>query len=319
MKYGFGVLTNGPMATPENIIRIAQRGEEMGFDILSVSDHIVVPKNINSRYPYSETGEYAGAAVGSYLEQLATLSFVAGQTSTLRLLSAVLVLPHRSPVLTAKILATIDVLSKGRLIVGCGVGWMREEFEPIGAPPFDERGAVSDEYIGAFKELWTSDNPTFRGKYCSFSDITFLPKPVQKPHPPIWIGGESPPAMRRAARLGDAWYPYETNLRYPMQTPGEFAAYLPRLRRYAEEAGRDPSDIGLAFSSKGYDDQRSQALPDGRRRVFTGTVEEIAGDVRAYEEIGVRHININFNTGSLNETLDRMERFMTIIKPLAEG
>jgi alkanesulfonate monooxygenase SsuD/methylene tetrahydromethanopterin reductase-like flavin-dependent oxidoreductase (luciferase family) len=122
-----------------------------------------------------------------------------------------MVVPHRPPVLTAKILATIDVLSKGRLIVGCGVGWMREEFEAIGAPPYDKRGAVSDEYIRAFKELWTSDNPTFSGKYCSFANVAFAPKPLQKPHPPIWVGGESPVALRRAGRLADAWYPIGSN------------------------------------------------------------------------------------------------------------
>ena len=102
-----------------------------------------------------------------------------------------------------------------------------------------------------------------------------------------------------------------------MRTPEEFATYLPRLRRYAEEAGSDPSELGLAYSSKGYDDQRAQSLPDGRRHVFTGTVNEIAGDVRSFEELGVHHINLNFNTGSLGETLDRMERFITVVKPLA--
>ena len=230
MEYGFGVPNRGPLASPESIIELARRGVEMGFDIVivSASDHIVVPNSISSRYPYSATGEFAVAASGHYLEQLAVLSFVANQTSSLRLLSSVMVLPLRSPVLTAKILATIDVLSKGRLIVGCGVGWMREEFEPIGAPPFDERGAVGDEYIRAFKELWTSDNPSFQGKYCSFSDITFLPKPVQKPHPPIWIGGESPPALRRGPVWATPGFPsvrthgfrWAPSSRSPSTTPG---------------------------------------------------------------------------------------------------
>ena len=109
-----------------------------------------------------------------------------------------LIVPHRNPIIAAKSLATLDYLSGGRLIIGVGVGWMREEFEAVGCESFDERGAVTDEYIRAFKELWTSDNPTFEGKYVSFSDINFLPKPVQKPHPPLWVGGESRPAIRRA-------------------------------------------------------------------------------------------------------------------------
>jgi alkanesulfonate monooxygenase SsuD/methylene tetrahydromethanopterin reductase-like flavin-dependent oxidoreductase (luciferase family) len=113
-----------------------------------------------------------------------------------------MVLPHRPPVLTAKMLATIDVLSNERLIVGCGVGWMREEFEAIGAPPYEARGTVGDEYIQVFKELWTNDDPVFEGDHCRFSDLTFAPKPVQKPHPPIWTGGESPAALRRAGNPG---------------------------------------------------------------------------------------------------------------------
>ena len=160
MEYGFGVPTRGAQAAPENLTALARRGEELGFGIIGVSDHIVIPRTIGSRYPYSEFGEFVGDASGECLEQLTTLSFLAGQTSTARLLTSVMVLPHRGPVLAAKMLASLDVLSKGRLIVGCGVGWMREEFEAIGAPPYDERGDVGDEYIRAFKELWTSDDPT---------------------------------------------------------------------------------------------------------------------------------------------------------------
>ena len=132
MQYGFGVPTRGALAAPDDLITLARRGEEMGFDIIGVSDHIVVPKNIASRYPYSESGEFAGKDTGECMEQLTMLSFLAGQTSTARLLTSVLVLPHRNPVHTAKILATVDVLSGGRVNVGCGVGWMREEFDALG-------------------------------------------------------------------------------------------------------------------------------------------------------------------------------------------
>ena len=136
MDYGFSVPNRGPMATPQDMAVLARRGEEMGFDIINVSDHIVIPRGIASRYPYSLSGGFN--ATGEYLEQLTTLSFLAAHTSRVRLLSSVMVLPHRNPVLAAKALATIDVLSQGRLTVGCGVGWMREEFEAIGAPPKPE-------------------------------------------------------------------------------------------------------------------------------------------------------------------------------------
>ena len=317
MEYGFGVPNRGPLASPESIIELARRGEEMGFDIVSASDHIVVPNSINSRYPYSATGEFAVAASGHYLEQLAVLSFVANQTSSLRLLSSVMVLPLRSPVLTAKILATIDVLSKGRLIVGCGVGWMREEFEPIGAPPFDERGAVGDEYIRAFKELWTSDNPSFQGKYCSFSDITFLPKPVQKPHPPIWIGGESPPALRRAARLGDAWFPIGTNPRFPVGTIEQIAKYYSRVRGYARDAGRDPTEVGLVYRVSWSDVGQAQTHAGGDRRIMTGSAEQIAGDIGAIQELGAGRIMFDFPGDSVSQVLGRMEQFITQVRPLA--
>ena len=162
-------------------------------------------------------------------------------------MTSVIIVPHRNPLVAAKALATLDVLSGGRLVVGVGVGWMREEFEALNLPPFEERGAVTDEYIRAFKELWTSDDPHFEGKYVSFDDISFLPKPVQKPHPPIWVGGESRPALRRTAELADGWYPLGSNPTFPMGTPEQLAAGLERLASYARRFGRDPSEIETIY------------------------------------------------------------------------
>ena len=292
----------------------------MGFDIICVTDHIVVPKTVAAVYPYSESGEFKGGASLNYVEMLTTLSFLISQTSNVRLLTSVMVMPHRSPVLTAKMLTTIDVLSKGRLDVGCGVGWNSEEFLVTGAPPFEERGAVSDEYIRAFKELWTSDNPTFDGKYCRISDIDFLPKTVQQPHPPIWMGGESPPVLRRAGRLADVWYPTDSNIRYPMATLEQVSDGLSQVRRHAEETGRDPSEIGLAYLSLWYSEPEPQVLPSGERRSFTVAPEQIAEDIRAWEELGLSYLMLsldrNFETGSLEQVLERMERFATMVKPL---
>jgi probable F420-dependent oxidoreductase len=316
MKFGFGIPTRGPMATPEGIATLVQKGEALGFAIISVSDHIIIPKRIASTYPYNESGAFAGSASGECMEQLALLSFLAGITSSARLLTSVMVLPHRPPVLTAKALATIDVLSKGRLIVGCGVGWMREEFEAIGAPAYDERGSVGDEYIRAFKELWTSDNPAFEGKYCRFANVSFAPKPVQKPHPPIWVGGESPAALRRAGRLADAWYPIGTNPRYPVGTPEQFAEYAARVKRYAQEAGRDASALAFAYSASWLNDQQAQTLPNGERRSLTGTPQQIAGDIKRYEELGVRHMHVNLQGDTQAQTLERMQRFADRIMPL---
>ena len=314
MDYGFKVPLSGPLATPEAIAELARRGEALGFGLIGVSDHIVIPKVIRSRYPYSESGEYGGS--GECLDQLSVLGFLAGQTSTARLLTSIMVVPYRSPVVTAKMLASIDVLSRGRLVLGCGVGWMKEEFEALGAPPYEMRGAVGNEYIRAFKELWTSDSPSFEGKYVRFSDVTFEPKPVQEPHPPIWIGGESPQALRRAAKLGDGWYPLGTNPAYPVGTPDQLSTSLDRLRRYAEDAGRDPAAIDLAYSAAWYDDPQARMTPRGERPYFSGTPEQVAGDIRAFERLGVRHLMLGFQRETLDEALERMERFMSDVRPL---
>ena len=248
MKYGFTMPGRGPIATPENLGVIARRAEELGYYCIMASDHIVVPRQISSTYPYTEGGEFPGSVSGESMEQLTVLAYLAGQTKTIRLATSVMIVPHRNPLVAAKALATLDVLSQGRVIVGIGVGWMREEFEALGLPPFQERGAVVDEYILAFKELWTSDNPTFDGEYCRFSDITFLPKPVQKPHPPIWVGGESRRAMRRAARLGNGWYPIGSNPQFPMGVPEQLAA---GMRRFPPTQLRREGTLPISTSSTG--------------------------------------------------------------------
>jgi probable F420-dependent oxidoreductase len=202
MDFGVATVTRGACAAREGYIAVAEAAERLGFGFISVNDHVVVPRDIASRYPYSESGEWAARTAGECLDQLNTLAFIAARTERVRLLTSVMVVPQRHPVLTAKMLATIDVLSKGRLIVGCGVGWMKEEFEALGAPPFAERGSATDEYLDAMKALWTQDAPKFRGKHVSFDDVIFAPKPVAKPHPPIWIGGESAVALKRTGARG---------------------------------------------------------------------------------------------------------------------
>jgi probable F420-dependent oxidoreductase len=316
MQFGFGLPTRGPMANPHSLATLARKGEELGFAILSVSDHIIIPHTIASTYPYNESGTYMGGPGGECMEQLALLSFLAGITSAAKLLTSVMVLPHRPPVFTAKSLATIDVLSNGRLLVGCGVGWMREEFEALGAPSYDERGSVSDEYLRAFKELWTSDTPTFEGKYCRFANVTFAPKPVQKPHPPIWTGGESPVALRRAGRYANVWYPIGSNPRFPVGTPAQFATYAATVQRYAKEAGRDPASVAFAYSTNWYTDQQALSLPDGQRRPLTGTPQQIVDDIKRYEDLGVRWTMVNLQGDTLAHTLERLQRFAGRIMPL---
>src|ERR1700745_4522741 len=161
MQFGFGAPVSGPLSTPENLARIAVEGEAMGYDYATSSDHVVIPRDIEAKYPYSDTGEFPSRSRGDRHEQLTAVAFIAGKTSRLRLVTSVTVVPHRPPVLLAKMLATIDVLSKGRLTFGIGSGWMREEFEALGVPPFPERGAVTDEYLNGCRELWANADAHF--------------------------------------------------------------------------------------------------------------------------------------------------------------
>jgi alkanesulfonate monooxygenase SsuD/methylene tetrahydromethanopterin reductase-like flavin-dependent oxidoreductase (luciferase family) len=213
-------------------------------------------------------------------------------------------------------LASIDVLSHGRLIVGCGVGWMQEEFEALGAPPFAERGPATDEYLDAFKALWTQEVPGFAGRHASFGDLIFAPKPVAKPHPPIWIGGESAVAQRRAVRVGDGWYPASNNPQHRLDTPERLASGIAELHRIAGAAGRGPTSIDIAYLVLWPVEWTAQTSPDGGRRLFTGSSAEMAADAAALARIGVGHVALTCQTASVAETLTRMRRFSSEVIPL---
>ena len=304
MKFGFYLPNQGPTARPEPLAAIAKKGDELGFYCMVAGDHILVPDVIDSPYPYTVGGVFPGGGTGEYFEQLTLLTYLAGVTKQIRLVPSVMIVPHRPVLLTAKILATLDVLSQGRLILGVGVGWMEEEFQALGAPPFAQRGAVTDEYIRAFKELWTSDNPTFAGEFCRFSNVKFLPKPVQQPHPPIWVGGHSLPAIRRAARLGDGWHPVGGIPAAPLE-PQEMAEKVALLHRYAEGAGRDPSELDVSMKTPLYD----ASVSDSGNRRFSGSADQILQDVQTYADVGVTHLIFDIRGSDLNHALERLEWF----------
>ena len=313
MRFGFPLPTRGPLAGPESMGLIARRGEELGFEFVSVSDHVVIPRTIRSDYPYNEKGRYPGTLFGStaveYLDQLTVMAFVAARTRSIRLLSSVMVVPYRPAVHTAKALASIDVLSRGRLILGAGAGWMREEFEALGAPAFERRGAVTDEYLRAFVELWTEDHPEFAGSWVSFSNVSFLPKPVQKPHPPIWMGGESGPALRRAARLADGWYPYAHPRPPAIGSVDGLRRSLSRLRELMEAEGRDPDAMDVILDAEMMFDPGREVAADGSRRIFTGGADAVASDIGRFGEAGVGQIQVLFRGESVAEVTEGMERF----------
>jgi probable F420-dependent oxidoreductase len=309
MKFGLGVPTRGPLARPAALAKLAAKAEALGFGYLSFADHIVIPRTISPNYPYSPSGEPPFPADGECLEQLTMMSYVAGITSKVRLLTSVMVVPHRSPVHTAKTIATLDVLSGGRVTVGCGAGWMEEEFEAIGTPPFKERGKVTDEYLAIFRELWTKESPSFQGKYASFSNVKFEPKPVQTPHPPLWIGGESPAAMRRAARLGDGWFPIGANPKFPLDTVDRYGAALSRLKQGIAEAGRPAAEVKLGFwANWSYTEARKNV--DGGRHIMSDGAAGALEDIGRMTALGVETFMFQLaNPNEVNATLDNMDRF----------
>jgi probable F420-dependent oxidoreductase len=216
--------------------------ETYGFDSLWVSDHVIVPRNLKTPYPYSPDGSFPIPPELPFLEPLATLLFVAGVTQRARLGTSILVVPMRNPVITAKMLATLDALSSGRLILGAGAGWMEEEFELLDVP-FERRGARLDDYLQVIDALWTQDKPSFNGRYYAIDEVGFAPKPVQKPRPPIWIGGHSKRALQRAGRFGDAWHAAYVG-------PEVVARQFGEVRQYAEEAGREATSVALTVRTR---------------------------------------------------------------------
>ncbi len=309
MKFGMHLGVRGPAADPDNLIEIAQAAEALGFEHLGFSDHVAIAAKVGSPYPYTADGRWFAEDSGECLEQISTLCFVAAATQRIRLLTSVMVLGHRPTLLAAKMLATADVLSKGRLTVGVGVGWMAEEMALLGAPPFAQRGAAADEAILAFRELWMAARPKFEGRHVAFDQVLFAPKPTQAPHPPIWVGSESAPARRRAGRLGDGWYPVCNNPKARFDTPARYAAGLADVRQAAEAAGRDPQALAAGLYVIWHTLAGPQIDELGHRRCFTGTPTDIRQDVAAFQDAGLQHLVIGFEAGSAAEVIRRMQVF----------
>ncbi len=309
MQIGFNLPNSGPLSATASMTEIARQGEAMGFDYLTMTDHVVLPDTRVPGYPYSESGEFYEDAPTERHEQLIGMAYVAAKTERIRLVAAVLVVPHRPAVLAAKMLATLDVLSGGRLTVGIGAGWLKTEFDAVVTTPFPDRGAVTDEYIDAFRVLWTQASPRFDGRFTKFDGIVLEPKPVQRPHPPIWVGGEGPAALRRAARVGDAWYPIGSNNAHLLDSLPRLEGGIARLHKAVAGQGRDPKSVGVAFRVKRYGAAVPPLASDGQRRLFSGSEAEITADFRALRDLGVSAIDIDFGRPSAAAVIAEMRRF----------
>ncbi|HTR86390.1 MAG TPA: LLM class F420-dependent oxidoreductase [Reyranella sp.] len=313
MRYGFYLPTRGPIATREGVLALAREGERLGLHSAMIADHIVFPATSESTYPYTLDGRHPSG--GDALETFSIMGVVAGATEKLRLVSSVLVLPYRNPVLTAKMVASLDVLSNGRVTLGVGVGWLKEEFEALQSPDFERRGAVTDEWIAIFKQLWTRSPASFEGKFYGFADIRCEPLPLQKPHPPIWVGGHSPAALRRTARHGDGWHPVGAVAASPLP-PDEMRAHLATLKKLTGAEGRDFAKLHISYKAPLYD----SAVPDrdGNRRSFSGQPAQIADDIRSFAAIGVHELIFDFRGLSVGESIERLQRFAAQVMPLVD-
>jgi probable F420-dependent oxidoreductase len=262
----------GAMVTPEGAATVAKHAEQAGFESIWTVEHVVVPAGYESTYPYNRSGRMSGGEDAPIPDPLIWLAYVAAHTERLKLATGMLILPQRSPLITAKELATLDVLSHGRVILGVGIGWLREEFEALGVP-FDNRGRRAVEGIEAMRVLWSDDQPTYHGETVNFDDARCWPKPLHR-RIPVVLGGHTELAARRAGRLADGFFPGRSK-------PEEVAHLLQVMRRAAEDAGRDPAAIELTLGALPDPAFVERLLPLGVERIVLPPIGADVDSVKA--------------------------------------
>jgi len=250
MKFGVTGVNAGRRVEGANAAILARLAEEAGFESLWTVEHTVVPANYQSQYPYSDTGRMPGKEEVSIGDPLIWLAYAAAVTERINLATGILILPQRNPLILAKECATLDTLSNGRLLLGIGVGWLEEEFAALGVP-FEDRGARTDEYVAALREVWAAPEPTFGGRFASFEKAKSYPKPKQTSIP-IIVGGHTDAAARRAGRIGDGFFPWGLGAEH-------LARLLTLMREAAQETGRDPDAIEVTAGAIDIDTIRAYA------------------------------------------------------------
>ena len=257
MKFGLRYCNTGRYVDPAEAVELILAAEEAGFESAWTVEHTVIPENYKSAYPYSEDGKMAGGQDDVSLpDPLIWMAYVASVTSKIKLATGILILPQHNPVIMAKQIATLDMMSGGRVLLGIGVGWMREEFEALGAP-FEDRGARTDDYVAAMRALWSQEIATHHGEYANFENIYCRPQPINGAVP-IIVGGHSRPAARRAGRLGNGYFPAR----------GAPADLISLARETAEEHGRDPDTLEITTSFPDDVDQISALANAGVDRLL---------------------------------------------------
>lgn len=301
MKFGFQIPNFGTFNWAEDLVALGQKAEETGYDSVWVADHIIVPTDIHAKYPYSRSGRFPISADADFLEPLTALTYVAGATKRVKLGTTVLILPYRNPLLNAKILTTMDACSGGRVLLGIGVGWMEDEFQILGLPDdfYRDRGKVTDEHIKIYRECFTNSTPVYHGERYHLEGFRFLPTATQQPSIPIWVGGHSKPALRRAAELGDGWHAVVPSLE-------EFQEAVAYIRERARAAGRRMEDLTISVHAGLMLLDEPSERP--RPKIIAGTPQEILDQVRRFEDAGCQYFVFDqwgADRAQLEATLER--------------
>ena len=298
MRVGFGLPNIGPLGSPESVRKVAKRAEDLRYSSLWTIERLLWPVKPQTPYPVTPDGTLPESYKYS-LDPLDTLTFAAAETKTVALGTSVLDIPYYNPVMLARRLSTIDVLSNGRLRVGFGLGWSQDEMDAAGAN-MKERGARADEFLQVLKAIWTTNPVEFHGKFFQLPKSYIYPKPVQKPHPPIYMAAFAPAALKRVATVADGWNPVAVPL-------GGMEQMFGAIQQMAKEAGRDPSSLQMVVRAN----VEISEKPLGKERaIFSGTLDQIKEDVAACKRIGAHELifDVTFYARSLEHWLDLMDQ-----------
>jgi len=306
-SFGLDVGTYGPLANSDSIMRLVQKAETTGFESVWLADHIAFPVKFNAEYPYSATGDFPTRLADPLMEPVALMAIIAGATKRVRIGTAVLIMPYRNPVVLSRMLATIDNFSNGRVILGAGVGWLEEEFQVLDAPDFKKRGKVTDEYIEIFKAISAGGEVGYRGETYSFEPIFSAPGSVQRPHPPVLIGGVADAALRRVARHGNGWLAVAVS-------PDKAKERLSVLKRMTEEQGRRYADLDLTFKIFLNIGEAKRSKFDAREP-GTGSMTEIIDDLKKLSDLGFKRFVVRYRGGDPKVLDSQIDRFIEEIVP----
>lgn len=308
LRFGLDVGVYGRLATRDHILEIAELAETSGLGAIWLADHVIFPRHVASIYPYSPTGVFpVDMTQEPLLEPIATMGVLVGATKRVKIGTAVLVMPYRNPVLLARMLVTLDVLSAGRTILGAGVGWLAEEFAALEAQPFAARGAVTDEYIEIVKRICQGGEVTFQGDHYHLDPVVSNPGSVQRPHPPILIGGTSNAALRRVARVGNGWLSTAPR-------PERVGERLKVLQKLCEAQGRRFDDLSLChklFINIG----EARKGADGSRDAGTGAVADIVDDLRRLVDLGYGSFVVRYRGTEAEAQRQQLRTFISDIIP----